>query len=291
MVISSEDFGFVRRVVREDAGISLEDGKEYLVEMRLTSLARKLGIGSAKDLISRLRTETKPVIRRRITEAMTTNESSFFRDAHPFEALKVHLLPELIKKRSAERKISIWCAASSSGQEPYSIAMLIREHFPELATWQVKIIATDISDAVLAQAREGRYSQLEVNRGLPATMLVRHFRPDKSEWVLKDDVRKMVSFQNLNLISPLPVLPQFDMVFIRNVLIYFTLATKQEILQKIAKVLRPDGYLFLGSTETTLNLDVPYERIPVAKTVYFRPAKPAVAMPSSLAFSAAKKSS
>ena len=187
MVISSEDFGFVRRVVREDAGISLEDGKEYLVEMRLTSLARKLGIGSAKDLISRLRTETKPVIRRRITEAMTTNESSFFRDAHPFEALKVHLLPELIKKRSAERKISIWCAASSSGQEPYSIAMLIREHFPELATWQVKIIATDISDAVLAQAREGRYSQLEVNRGLPATMLVRHFRPDKSEWVLKDE--------------------------------------------------------------------------------------------------------
>ena len=288
MVISSEEFDFIRRVVREDAGIALEDGKEYLVEMRLTSLARKLAIGSAKELISQLRTETKPVIRRSITEAMTTNESSFFRDAHPFEALKVHLLPEIIKKRSSERKISIWCAASSSGQEPYSIAMLIREHFPELINWQVKILATDISDGILAQAREGRYSQLEVNRGLPAQMLVRHFRSEKNEWVLKEDVRKMVSFQNLNLIAPWPAMPQFDMVFIRNVLIYFTIATKQEILRKIVKVMRPDGCLFLGSTETTLNLDVPYERIPVGKTVYFRPEKPAVAMPSSLASRAAQ---
>jgi chemotaxis protein methyltransferase CheR len=270
MGITASDFDYVCRVVRDGAAISMETGKEYLVEMRMAGLARRLKMGSATEVIEKLRSNSDPKIRGLVIEAMTTNETSFFRDSHPFEALRKLILPELIKGRSADRRLSIWCAACSSGQEPYSIAMLVRDHFPELLNWQFKILATDLSEAILAQARSGRFSQLEVNRGLPAPLLVKHFRADGSEWVIQEPIRKMIDFQILNLIDPWPSMPPMDLVFIRNVMIYFPQETKKMILGRISRVLRPTGFLFLGAAETTLNLDNSYERVPFDKTVCYR---------------------
>ena len=270
MGITASDFEYVCRVVRDGAAISMETGKEYLVEMRMAGLARRLKMGTATEVIEKLRSNSDPKIRGLVIEAMTTNETSFFRDSHPFEALRKLILPELIKARSVDRRLSIWCAACSSGQEPYSIAMIVRDHFPELLNWQFKILATDLSEAILAQARSGRFSQLEVNRGLPAPLLVKHFRADGTEWVIQEPIRKMIDFQILNLIDPWPSMPPMDLVFIRNVMIYFPQETKKMILGRISKVLRPTGYLFLGASETTLNLDNSYERVPFDKTVCYR---------------------
>jgi chemotaxis protein methyltransferase CheR len=171
------------------------------------------------------------------------------------------VLPDLIARRSAVRELNIWCAASSSGQEPYSLAMLIRESFPKLASWKVRILATDLSTDILARAREGRYSQLEVNRGLPATLLVKYFQKRGCDWYLKDDIRNMVDYQIVNLSDRWPYLPLMDIVMIRNVLIYFAVETKKEILAKVRRVLKPDGYLFLGAAETTFSIDNSFERV------------------------------
>jgi chemotaxis protein methyltransferase CheR len=200
-------------------------------------------------------------LHRQAVEAMTTNETSFFRDFHPFEALRKFVLPELIPRRTAERELNIWCGASSSGQEPYSVAMLIRENFPQLMSWKTRILATDLSADILARAREGRYSQLEVNRGLPASLLVKYFQKRAGDWYLRDDVRRMVDYQIVNLATAWPLLPPMDIVMIRNVLIYFGLETKREILAKVQRLLKPDGYLFLGAAETTFGINDSFERI------------------------------
>lgn len=232
MTITAQEFDFVRRLVATTSGITLEDGKEYLVDMRLASVARQFQIPSVSELIARMQNPSEAALKRPVVDAMTTNETSFFRDLHPFDALRTNLLPELMKARAAERKLTIWCGASSTGQEPYTIAMLIREHFPELTRWKLDIIATDISEAVLAKAREGRFSQLEINRGLPAAYLLKYFQTDTKGWLLKDEIRKMVDFRYLNLIENWPPMTPFDLVFMRNVMIYFNLEMKKKHSEK-----------------------------------------------------------
>jgi chemotaxis protein methyltransferase CheR len=208
-----------------------------------------------------------------VAEAVTVNETSFFRDVHPFDALQKEILPALIKKNHASRTIRIWCAASSCGQEPYTIAMVIREHFPLLSNWKIEIVATDISDEMLEKCKLGEYTQLEVNRGLPVKKLVLFFDRAGTKWKTKPTLRELISFQKLNLTKPWPSLGKFDIVFIRNVLIYFEQATKSDILTRVHQVLQPEGYLFIGSAETTIGLGVPFQREEIDATVCYRPTK------------------
>lgn len=271
--LSAPDFDFVSSLAFSQAAIILEPGKEYLVEARLTPLALREGFTDLGAFIGALRKDrsTGP-LHAKAVDALTTNETYFFRDFHPFEALRRTLVPDLITKRADTRKLTIWCAACSTGQEPYSIAMLLREHFPQLAQWQVEIIATDLSPTVLQQAQAGRYNQIEVNRGLPASYLIKYFTQQNGAWVIKPEIRQMVQFKPLNLVQPWPILPPCDFVFIRNVMIYFNVETKRAILKKLRLCLRPHGSLFLGSSETTLNLDSHWAPVTEGTTVVYRPA-------------------
>jgi chemotaxis protein methyltransferase CheR len=259
--MTEQEFGIVCKMVQERSGIVLEPGKEYLVEARLGPLLRQMNLNSIGDLIAQLRLQSGNGLHRHIVEAMVTTESSFFRDHHPFEGLRKVVFPDLIKRRSSERRLNIWCAASSVGQEPYSVALLIREHFPELLGWKVSILATDLSRPILERAREGRFSQIEVNRGLPAFLLVKYFEQHGTEWQLKPTIRAMVEFQEINLTQPWPPFAAMDLVLLRNVMIYFDVETKKAILNRLQRVLRPDGYLLLGGAETTFGLNDSYVRI------------------------------
>lgn len=270
MALSSADFDFVRSLVLKRSAIVLEDEKRYLAETRLCGLARREGYTSLEALVNVLRNGPNNGLQTKVVEAMTTNETSFFRDVHPFDALRQIVLPQLIRARAPERRLHIWCAASSTGQEPYSICMLLREYFSELANWNVNIVATDLCTDVLEKARAGRYTQLEVNRGLPAAMLAKYFTKQGLEWCVQDGIRGMVEYRVLNLIEPWPMMPSTDILLLRNVLIYFSVETKRQILAKVRKVLRPDGYLFLGGAETTLNLDDRFERLEFARSGCYR---------------------
>ncbi|PIQ98182.1 MAG: chemotaxis protein CheR [Nitrospinae bacterium CG11_big_fil_rev_8_21_14_0_20_56_8] len=261
MPISPSDFDYISQVVRKDSAIVLEKGKEYLVESRIMPLIHTEGWGSIEQLVHKMKTETARDLRDRVVEAMTTNETSFFRDIHPFELLKSTLIPEMIQKRQATRELNIWCGASSSGQEPFSLAMLIRENFPQLLNWKMFFMASDISRNMQKRCQAGFYSQLEINRGLPAPLLVKYFARTGMEWQIKEDVRKMIDFRLLNLCEKWPYMPSVDIIMMRNVLIYFDIETKKSILKKIRDILKPDGYLFLGAAETTLNLDDKFERM------------------------------
>lgn len=273
--ISAETYAYVRELVYRRAAIVLEAGKEYLVEARLGPVARQAGLPSIDDLVRKLRGDEKGPLVTQVVEAMTTNETSFFRDVHPFESLKAKILPDLVAARSATRSLKIWCAAASTGQEPYSIAMTIKEHFPQLDSWNVSIVATDINATVLGRARAGIFRPLEVNRGLPAPMLVKYFEREGADWRIKPSIRQMVSFQELNLLeTQWPIFGGQDLVFIRNVLIYFDVPTKRQILGRIRKVLRPDGFLFLGGAETTVNIDDEYQSMRVGQSLCYQ-AKPA----------------
>ena len=255
--------------VFDNVGV-LERGKEYLVESRLLPVAKELGHPTIGDLVKHLRGSPMGPLRGQVIEAMTTNETSFFRDVHPFQALSDTVLPELMRARATERSLNIWCAASSTGQEPYSLAILLREHFPARAGWRVNLLATDLSGEVLARAREGRYSQTEVNRGLPAALLVKYLRQHGTTWELAEDVRRAVEFRELNLARPWPALPRMDLIFLRNVMIYFDAETKKAILGRAARLLRPDGYLLLGSAETAYNLDDSLRRVEGLKGGFFQ---------------------
>jgi chemotaxis protein methyltransferase CheR len=271
MSISDVDFDFVCKLVRERAAIVLEDGKQYLVESRLMALARREGIASVEQVIADVR--SGPVgggLQRKVIEAMTTNESSFFRDMTPYKALRQTVVPEVMRQRAAERSLQIWSCACSSGQEPYSIAMLLREHFPTLVNWKVRMSATDLSSEMVARARAGLFSQLEVNRGLPAPMLIKYFERRGLDWQVRDDVRRGIDFRELNLAGPWSGVPQSDIVMLRNVLIYFDMDTKRKILGKVRQILRPGGFVFLGTAETTMNLDDKYELLRADGAVYYR---------------------
>jgi chemotaxis protein methyltransferase CheR len=264
------EFSYISDVVRRRSAIVLEPGKEYLVEARLAPLVRELGLDSIGALVARLRLPTGAGLADRVTEAMTTNETSFFRDVAPFQALRTTVVPPLLKARAAQRRLRVWCAASSSGQEPYSIAMTLDDAFPELAGWDVSIAGTDLSKEMVERGRSGLYKALEVNRGLPAPMLVKYFTKVGVDYQLKDELRSRVEFTELNLIGAWPAFATFDIVFLRNVLIYFDVDTKRTIIGRVKRLLAPDGYLFLGAAETTLNIDDGFERVPVERAGCYR---------------------
>lgn len=261
MSISREGFDYVQTLVHTHSGLVLEPGKEYLVESRLQPLAQSEGLNSVQALVERLRNSSLNGLHHRVVEAMTINETSFFRDLKPFEELRKSILPQLIEKRRAERRITIWSAACSSGQEPYTIAMILQEHFPEFAGWSCRLMASDISEEVMAKARSGRYSQLEVSRGLPAAYLVKYFHHRGHEWEMGKEIRRKVEYFAINLTKPWPALPRMDIILMRNVLIYFDLDTKKRIFANLRRQLQADGYLTLGGAETTLGIDDSFERV------------------------------
>lgn len=268
--LTPEAVNYVCTLVRQRSAIELDAAKTYLIEARLNPVARRLGFGSTSDLIHTVQTAPKPELQAQLVEAMTTNETSFFRDNHPFDALRTTIVPNLLQVRGALKSLNIWSAACSSGQEAYSIAMLLRENFPELASWKVQILGTDLSDEVLEKARSGRFSQVEMNRGLPATLLAKYFRRDGMHWELAPHIRSMASFTKLNLIEAWPKMPQMDVVFLRNVLIYFSPETKRTILDKIRSHMAPHAVLFLGAAETTMGLDASFERVQINNSVFYR---------------------
>lgn len=262
-------FEYIREVVYRRSAIVLENGKEYLVESRLMPLVKETGLTSIDELVVRMRADEAAPLSFRVVEAMTTNETSFFRDVHPFDAFKNHILPELAAARASSRTLRGWCAAASTGQEPYSLAMLMAEA-PSLAGWSRRLHATDLNAQVIARAKAARYRQLEVNRGLPAAYLTRYFTRQGAEWQLKPEITELVTFAEMNLLHPWTV-PAQDFIFLRNVLIYFDVDTKRAMLRKVRQVLRPDGYLVLGGGETTINLDDGFQAVPVGKAVVYRP--------------------
>jgi chemotaxis protein methyltransferase CheR len=270
MTLSLSEFDYIRTLVRETSAIALEDSKAYLAEARLSPLARREGIESLSDLVNRLKAGRDLTLHRRVVEAMTTNETSFFRDHHPFETFRREVLPRLIKAREPERRLRFWCGACSSGQEPYSLAITLHEHLAGLDGWDVSIIASDFSTEMLDRARRGRFSQMEVNRGLPAPLLAKYFTRHANEWELSERVRSIVDFRQINLIQTWPALPPMDVILLRNVLIYFESDTKRAILGRLGKQLRPDGFLLLGGSETTLNLDDSYIRLEVERSTYYQ---------------------
>lgn len=270
MPLSPPDFQFISQLVRQRSAIVLEVEKSYLLEARLTPLARAEGFASLEAMISQMRAHPANGLHRKAVEAMTTNETSFFRDLHPFDALKKVVIPEVMTKRSGERALNIWCAASSSGQEPYTVAMTLMDAFPQLATWKVKLLATDLSSDMVRRSKAGRYGQIEVNRGLPAPLLLKYFEKKGTEWVVKPEIQKWCEFRELNLIEAWGPMPMMDVVFLRNVLIYFDVETKRAILNNVRKVLQPWGYLFLGGAETTINLGDTFERVQFDKAGCYR---------------------
>lgn len=270
MSISREGFDYVRKLVHSQSGVVLELGKEYLVEARLQPLAQTEGLPSVQNLIERMRGSSTSGLLQRVVEAMTTNETFFFRDLHPFEALRRVVLPKVIEKRRIERRITIWSGACSTGQEPYSIAMMIKEHFPELLGWTCRLMASDIAGDIMSRARLGQYSQLEVSRGLPAHYLVKNFQKRGAEWHLNDDIRRKVEFFEMNLTKPWPSLPRMDIIMMRNVLIYFDLETKKQIFGNLRHQLHTDGWLALGGSETTLGIDESFERVADNVSGWFR---------------------
>ena len=275
MALSKTDFEYVAQLVRREAAIVLEAGKEYLVENRLSPLAEQEGFVTLGNLIEKLRSAPVNGLHHKCVDALTTNETSFFRDFHPFETLRKEILPKLIELRGPARQLTIWSAACSTGQEPYTLAMLIRENFPQLATWKISIIATDLSPTVLKIAEEGCYSQFEINRGLPAAYLIKYFTKQGDRWYIKPEVKQLVQFRPMNLIHPWPILPPFDLVFIRNVMIYFDVDTKKSILKRIRNCLMPHGYLFLGTAETTVNIDAEFQPATFNRTVVYQKVKTA----------------
>jgi len=240
----------------------------YLLETRLTSILRDNNLSNLTALVELLRQPGATKVKDQVVDAMTTNETSFFRDNHPFEALRKSVIPGLIERRAATRSLRIWSAACSTGQEPYSLAMMLKDNFPVLGGWKVEIVATDLSPSVLDRAREGIYSTFEVQRGLPIQMLVRHFDQQEPNWQIKRELRQTITFRALNLLEDFSVLGQFDVVLCRNVLIYFDQPTKTRILGAIARRIVPDGFLLLGGAESVFGLSDAFAGLTELKGVY-----------------------
>jgi chemotaxis protein methyltransferase CheR len=270
MGLELREFEFLREFMAQHSAVVLDEGKGYLAESRLSPLAYREGMDSVQDLLSSIRQSSFGGLHRKVLDAMMNNETWFFRDHLPFEAMRQVMIPELTVERASSRHLTLWSAASSSGQEAYSIAMLLMEHFGGLPGWTVSIVGTDLSTAILERARGGRYSQLEVNRGLPAKYLAKYFKREGADWVLSPEIRRMVEFRELNLTKPWSALPKFDIVFFRNVMIYFEVEKKREILTRLVSAMKPDGYLLLGAAETTYGLSNSFARVAWDKTAYYR---------------------
>lgn len=270
MKISQEQFDYICGLAKKTSAQVIGGNKAYLIENRLAPVARKFGYGSAANLIDHLKTQPGHTeIHDNVIEALTTNETYFFRDFHPFEALEKTIVPALSKRPGNSRQINIWSAACSTGQEAYSFAMLLREKFSSLSDWKFKIVGTDINNQVLAQARAGIYSQIEVNRGLPALYLAKYFKKTDADWQIAPEIQKMVEFKKLNLVSEWQGLPKFDIVLLRNVLIYFDTETKRSILKATRNVMHDHAALFLGAAETTVNIDPNWDIETSGRSVYY----------------------
>ncbi|MDX2182909.1 MAG: protein-glutamate O-methyltransferase CheR [Gemmatimonadaceae bacterium] len=262
-MITPEQYQFLSELLRRHSGLSLGAGKEYLIESRLVPVAVTLGHADLAALLSALRAGASASVVKLVCDAMTTNETLFFRDGKPFAALEAEILPAAIARaRAAGRPVRLWCAASSTGQEPYSIAMLVAQAEHKWPGTRVEILATDYSAAALARAKAGVYNQFEVQRGLPVQMLVKHFTQGPDGFRLKDDIRNRVRYQEINLLDPFPATWQFDIIFCRNVLIYFDVATKRDVLERMARLLVSGGSLFLGGTESTMGITDRVVRVP-----------------------------
>ena len=262
------DFEFICQILRERSGLVLTNDKAYLLESRLLPVARKWKLATFDDLVRVIRSKMDEAVIRDVVEAMTTNESFFFRDTKPFDQFKALVLPALLKSRAASRTIRIWSAACSSGQEPYSLAMILSEMAAQLNGWKIEIVGTDLSTEILNRAKEGMYSQFEVQRGLPITMLVKYFAQIGDRWQINAKIRGMVQYREFNLLQdPMP-LGRFDVVFCRNVLIYFDQPTKTRVLNSVSKLMPEDGFLFLGGAETVLGITDKFQMVPGQRGVY-----------------------
>ena len=260
------DYEFLRKLLKERSGLDLSADKQYLVESRLIPLARKAGLPGISDLVAKIRNGSG-ALTTDVVEAMTTNETFFFRDKIPFDHLRETILPALVQARASRRALRIWCAASSTGQEPYSIAMCVKE-FAGLSGWRVEIVATDLSQEVLEKAKAGIYSQFEVQRGLPIQLLVKYFKQAGELWQLNADIRAMVQHRQLNLLQDFSHLGTFDVVFCRNVLIYFDQETKAGIFDRLGRTLEPDGVLLLGAAETVVGISDAFKPYPERRGLY-----------------------
>jgi len=269
MPLRTTEIGVVQRLVFERSAIVLSDEQAYLIESRLTPLAKEAGC-DLSGLVARICREPHGSLRERVVEAMTTNETSFFRDRHPFTALKEHVLPELLLGRAQHRKLSIWSSACSSGQEAYSLLMLLLEAFPLVKLWDVRILGTDLSPKMVERARAGVYSQIETGRGLPAALLAKYFEPHETGWRVRSELRKKTSWRVLNLTRGEPNQEKFDLIFLRNVLIYFNQETRAGVLKSVTRAMRPDSYLFLGSSETTYGCSDELEAVAIGRTTAYR---------------------
>ena len=274
--MKSEDFDLVSTLVKDRSGLVLTKEKVYLLESRLMPLARRRKLDTIDALVSAIRTRKEEALIKEVVDAMTTNESLFFRDIKPFDHLKKTALPRLMEARKGQRSIRIWSAACSSGQEPYSIAMLLKEETASFGSFRFEITATDISSEILARAKNGIYSQFEVQRGLPIQLLLKYFTQDGDKWQIKPEMRSMVQYREFNLMQHPRSLGRFDVVFCRNVLIYFDQPTKAKVLAGIAEQMHPDGVLYLGGAETVLGVSDRFEPVPGERGVY-RPVQSAAA--------------
>lgn len=262
------DFEMIARLLKERSGLALSKDKAYLVESRLNPVARKWNFAGFDDLAQAIRKGGDEALLVAVTEAMTTNESFFFRDQKPFDQFKEVVLPHLLQHRASGKSFRIWSAACSSGQEPYTLAMLLKENAAMLAGWRIEIVATDLSSEILTQAKEGLYSQFEVQRGLPITLLMKYFKQNGDRWQISDEIRKMVRFQQFNLLHNPRSLGQFDAIFCRNVLIYFDPPTKTKVLDSLADMMPADGFLYLGGAETVLGMTTRFQPMQGQRGIY-----------------------
>jgi chemotaxis protein methyltransferase CheR len=261
------DYEFLRKLLKERSGLDLSPDKQYLVESRLVPLARKVNLPGITELVQKMKAGSE-ALTSDVVEAMTTNETFFFRDKVPFDHLRDTMMPALLQARAARRSLRIWCAAASTGQEPYSIAMCLKELGAAMAGWRVEIIGTDLSQAVLEKSRAGIFSQFEVQRGLPIQLLVKHFTQVGELWQINADIRAMVQYRQLNLLHDFAQLGTFDVIFCRNVLIYFDQETKVRIFERLAKAVEPDGFMVLGAAESVVGISDAFKPYPERRGLY-----------------------
>jgi chemotaxis protein methyltransferase CheR len=265
--VTPPEYEYLRKFLRDHSGLDLSADKQYLIESRLLPLARKAGLSGIGELVQKLQGGSSALVTN-VVEAMTTNETFFFRDKVPFDHFRDTIMPEILKARSGRKSVRIWCAAGSTGQEPYSLAMCLKEMGAALTGWRVEIIATDLSQEVLEKSRAGIYSQFEVQRGLPIQMLVKYFKQVGETWQVNPELRAMIQHRQLNLLHDFSQLGVFDVIFCRNVLIYFDQDTKINIFNRLAKQIEPDGFLVLGAAETVVGLTDAFRPIPERRGLY-----------------------
>jgi chemotaxis protein methyltransferase CheR len=265
--VTPSDYEYLRKLLKDHSGLDLSADKQYLIESRLLPLSRKAGLSGISELVQKMRGGSTPLIAQ-VVEAMTTNETFFFRDKVPFDHFRDSIMPEILQARANRKSLRIWCAAGSTGQEPYSLAMCLKEMNAATSGWRIEILATDLSQEVLEKSKAGIYSQFEVQRGLPIQMLVKYFKQTGELWQINSDIRAMVQHRQLNLLHDFAQLGTFDVIFCRNVLIYFDQDTKINIFNRLAKVTEADGFLVLGAAETVVGLTDAFSPYPERRGLY-----------------------